>query len=76
MSELILLVEKEVYHLFLKKKKIHQDLLEKKTAMNEELQDLKNKIRLIKNNDIDYLDMLYREKFKYGTKDELLIKLK
>ena len=44
--------------------------------MNEELQDLKNKIRLIKNNDIDYLDMLYREKFKYGTKDELLIKLK
>ena len=61
---------------FFEKKKIHQDLLEKKTAMNEELQDLKNKIRLIKNNDLDYLDMLYREKFKYGTKDELLIKLK
>ncbi len=61
---------------FFEKKKIYQDLLVKKTVMNEELQDLKHKIRLIKNNDIDFLDMLYREKFKYGTKDELLIKLK
>ena len=25
---------------------------------------------------IDYLDMLYREKLRYGTKDEILIKLK
>ena len=61
---------------FFEKKKVYQDLLVKKTVMNEELQDLKHKIRLIKNNDIDFLDMLYREKFKYGTKDELLIKLK
>ena len=34
------------------------------------------KISLVKKNDIDYLDMLYREKFKYGTKDEILIKIK
>ena len=26
--------------------------------------------------DLDYLDMLYREKLRYGTKDEILIKLK
>ena len=30
----------------------------------------------IKKNDPDYLDMLYREKFRYGTKDEIIIKLK
>ena len=34
------------------------------------------KISLVKNNDLDYLDMLYREKFRYGTKDEIIIKLK
>ena len=35
-----------------------------------------HKIKLITNNDLDYLDMLYREKLKYGTKGEILIKLK
>ena len=28
------------------------------------------------NNDLDFLDILYREKLRYGTKDEILIKLK
>ena len=41
-----------------------------------ELKDLKHKIDLITGNDLDYLDMLYREKLKYGTKDEIIIKLK
>ena len=40
------------------------------------LQNLETKISLIKNNDLDYLDTLYREKFRYGTKDEIIIKLK
>ena len=31
---------------------------------------------LVKNNDLDYLDMLFRQKFRYGTKDEIVIKLK
>ena len=44
--------------------------------LNYKLEDLENKISLVKKNDIDYLDMLYREKFKYGTKDEILIKIK
>ena len=39
-------------------------------------QELKNKISLVQNNDLDYLDMLYREKFRYGTEDEIIIKLK
>lgn len=61
---------------YFEKKKIHQELIEKETVLNKELQDLKHKIKLITNNDLDYLDMLYREKLKYGTKDEILIKLK
>ena len=61
---------------YFEKNKIQQELIQKETALSEELQDLKHKIKLIKNNDLDYLDMLYRDKLKYGTKDEILIKLK
>ena len=61
---------------YFEKKNIHQELISKKTVINEELQDLKLKIRLISNNDLDFLDMLYREKLRYGTKDEIIIKLK
>jgi hypothetical protein len=61
---------------YFEKKEIHQELIQKETSLNEELKDLKNKIRLITSNDLDYLDMLYREKLRYGTKEEILIKLK
>ena len=61
---------------YFEKKKIYQELIQKETVLNEELNDLKHKIKLITNNDLDYLDMLYREKLRYGTKDEVLIKLK
>ena len=61
---------------YFEKKKIHQELIQKEIVLNKEIKELKHKIELIKNNDLDYLDMLYREKLKYGTKDEILIKLK
>ena len=61
---------------YFEKKKIHHELTQKEIILKEDLQDLKHKIKLIKNNDLDYLDMLYREKLRYGTKDEILIKLK
>ena len=61
---------------YFEKKKIHQELIQKEIVLNEELLDLKHKIKLITNNDLDYLDMLYREKLRYGIKDEILIKLK
>ena len=61
---------------YFEKKKIHKELIQKKIFLNEELKDLKHKIRLITHNDLDYLDMMYREKLKYGIKDEILIKLK
>ena len=61
---------------YFEKKKVHQELIQQEIVLNEELKDLKHKIKLITNNDLDYLDMLYREKLRYGTKDEILIILK
>ena len=58
------------------KKRIYEELEIKDKVLNSELKDLEHKISLVKNNDLDYLDMLYREKFRYGTKDEIIIKLK
>ena len=61
---------------FFEKKKIHQEMIVKEAKIKKELKDLKLKIKLISNNDLDYLDMLYRQKLRYGTKDEIVIKLK
>ena len=58
------------------KKKLFKELEIKEEMLTNELQDLERKISLVKKNDLDYLDMLYREKFRYGTKDEIIIKLK
>ena len=58
------------------KKRIYEELEFKDKVLTSELKGLEHKILLIKNNDLDYLDMLYREKFRYGTKDEIIIKLK
>ncbi len=58
------------------KKKILMELESKEEMLVSKLEDLNHKILLIKNNDLDFIDMLYREKFKYGTKEEIIIKLK
>ena len=58
------------------KKRIYEELEIKDKVITSELKDLEHKISLVINNDLDYLDMLYREKFRYGTKDEIIIKLK
>ena len=58
------------------KKRIYEELEIKEKVLTDKLKALEHKISLIKNNDFDYLDTLYREKFKYGTKDEIIIKLK
>ena len=61
---------------FFEKKNVYHELSLKEYKINKELLDLKHKIKLISNNDLDYLDLLYREKLRYGTKDEIIIKLK
>ena len=61
---------------YFEKRNMYNQLIEEEKILNDELVDLKNKIRLITNNDLDYLDMMYREKFRYGTKEEIIIKLR
>ena len=58
------------------KKKIYEELVTKEKILSSKLENLEHKISLVNNNDLDYIDMLYREKFRYGTKDEIIIKLK
>ena len=67
--------ERGLISYFDKKKLFHELEIDEK-ILTDKLQDLEKKISLVKNNDLDYLDMLYREKFRYGTKDEIIIKLK
>ena len=58
------------------KKQTLQELVKKENTLTKELKNLNHKISLINKNDPDYLDMLYREKFKYGTNDEIIIILR
>jgi cell division protein DivIC len=58
------------------KKNTYDTLIEKDKILTAELKDLDHKISLIKKNDPDYLDILYRQKFNYVTEDEIIIKLK
>ncbi len=58
------------------KKKIYEELEIKEAVLSKKLEEIEHKISLVKKNDLDYLDMIYREKFRYGTKDEIIIKLK
>ena len=61
---------------YFEKKNIYNELIQKETTLNNDLKDLKHKIKLIFKNDLDFLDTLYREKLRYGTKEEIIIKLK
>ncbi|MDC3127557.1 septum formation initiator family protein [Candidatus Pelagibacter bacterium] len=61
---------------YFEKKKVQNQLSLKEQELNHEINTLKKKINLITNNDLDFLDMLYREKLKYGTKNEIIIKIK
>ena len=58
------------------KKKDYEELTIKEKILTSQIEELENKISLIENNDLDYLDMIYRKNFKYGSKDEIIIKIK
>ena len=58
------------------KKNTYEELLKKDKKLTAKLKDLDHKISLINNNDQDYLEILYREKFNYVKQDEIIIKLK
>ena len=61
---------------YFNKKNTYEELVKEEKVLAAKLKDLDHKISLINKNDPDYLDILYRHKFNYVTKDEIIIKLK
>jgi cell division protein DivIC len=62
---------------YFEKKDYEKKLSIKKKELKNKLVYIENKNTLLsKYTDIDYIDTLYRTKLKFGTKDEILIRLK
>ena len=62
---------------YFEKKDVERKLSNTEKLLTIKLYDLKKKNRLLSENvDLDYLDIMYREKLKLGKKEEILIKLK
>jgi|TARA_B100001964_G_scaffold31289_1_gene32528 hypothetical protein len=56
---------------YLEKKEIYDQKIQKKSNLVAELDDVEKKILLLTENiDLDYLEILYREKFFYGKQNE------
>ena len=60
---------------YYEKQKIKQQLIEEKKLLSIELANAEKKNMLLTNKvDLDYLEMLYREKFMVGTPNEYIYK--
>ena len=58
---------------YFEKKEIQNQLIQKKNNLTAELNDAEKKILLLTENiDLDYLEILYREKFFYGKPNEIV----
>ena len=56
---------------YLEKKEVYNQKIQKKSNLVAELNDVEKKILLLTENiDLDYLEILYREKFFYGKPNE------
>ncbi len=62
---------------YYEKKKLENNLIFKISELEKNFIEIENKNNLLsKNLNLDYLDILYREKLKLSKKNEILIKLK
>ena len=62
---------------YYEKDKKQQNLIKKEKLLTEKLNEFENKNKLLSTNlNLDYVDTLYREKLKFGKKEEIIIKLK
>ena len=62
---------------FFEKNAYEKKLYAKNIGLKKKLEVVEHKNKLLSENiDLDYLDTIYRTKLKFGTKDEILIKLK
>ncbi len=58
---------------YFEKREIQNQLIQKKNNLTAELNDVEKKILLLTENiDLDYLEILYREKFFYGKPNEII----
>ena len=56
---------------YLEKKELYNQKIQKKSNLTTELNDIEKTILLLTENiDLDYLEILYREKFFYGKPNE------
>ncbi len=62
---------------YYEKKNKQQNLIKEEQLVSEKLNELEKKNQLLSTSlNLDYVDMLYREKLKFGKKDEIIINLK
>ena len=62
---------------YYEKDRVHKNLIQKEKKLSKELTNIEKKNQLLSTNlNLDYVDMIYREKFKFGKKDEIIIKLR
>ena len=62
---------------YYEKDRVHKNLIQKEIKLSNELTKIEKKNQLLSTNlNLDYVDMIYREKLKFGKKDEIIIKLK
>ena len=62
---------------YFEKKKLVVNLKHLEQKLNKDLIDLEKKNSLLSEKiNYDYIDILYREKFKFGNEEEIIIKIK
>ena len=62
---------------YYEKEKMHKNLIQKEKKLSKELNKFEKKNQLLSSNlNLDFVDMIYREKLKFGKENEILIKLK
>ena len=62
---------------YYEKDRVHKNLIQKEIKLSNELTKIEKKNQLLSSNlNLDFVDMIYREKLKFGKKDEIIIKLK
>ena len=70
-------MEKEVYCLILKKKQSLINLQNKELLLSNKIKNLESKNSLLTDNvDLDFIEILIRDKFLFGKKEETLYIIK
>ena len=62
---------------FYEKNKLQKELVQKEKELADNLMEYEKKNKLLSINlNLDYIDTLYREKLKFGKKEDIIIKLR